>query len=733
MYWYDSAFPKISSTAAPSVSPTASPVQSSAAPTLTNAPTIAPTNAPTINPSHPGDTNSPSCSPSSSIPTYEPSVNDTTTSLGGDSDDDGPSGDGIARVFTFLTGTVVLILGVSALFLRSPYTSELNELGPTAFEGIDLVLKSLNISLALNTLYTSGTSAASNNTVFPMILASRLIIAVFWVVFVILFSAPVRLFTSMKVVHLSVLLNKQAIRFKMSLTLYACLVTVGVLDLTLLRLLPWSKSLFTLHSKGYPDLLSIRVCMYGTVLSSFIQTVSLIPVLIFGGSSSNFDIGMGKSMVYLFFAISIFNTVRSFIAMILYIQMAVLDDMDMVLVTKRESQPSHCAQDLEEAGGNVMMTVSVDRMSGESPFALADVQVVPPPIMLEPEPALAAAIEDARIHAMQADATYTDERGIRFSAEHKFADQTLEVLRNQLRQKGEVPLEFIPLADLKAELAQIFACANSGEAYDENRLDFLLLCMDSNPEYKQEQELEKMHWREEVEPFAKDCLRQMRGFVPPNIFHASASTLAADGMSPALVKRIMTKKCLWLVRIPEEDIGKIHIAELSGRFNPEAQGLDIVEVGALYACIPAKLPNDSNGRKERWKSSIDANLKNLYKQMKAGTLGKGPLFRHPAYKGHESLYDPAEVAYVPTVVEPSAPPLSSEYGGNESLQISMHSDVSKQQQYQDIISTQRNPMAPSSAHTDEEVRSLGSEDSAKAKATLANLLAQKSSIRQSNT
>jgi hypothetical protein len=635
-------------------------------------------------------------------------------------------------IYTLLVGAVVFTLGGSALFLRSPYAADLNELGPTVLEVMDLTLKAVNVALALNTLYTSG-SVASNNTVFPMILASRLIIALFWIVFVVLFSAPVRLLTSLKFVHLSVLLNKQAMRFKMSLTLYACLVTIGILDLTLLRLLPWSRSQFTSHSKGYPDLLSIRVCMYGTVLSSFIQTVSLIPVLIFGGNSAHFDIGLGNGMVYLFFAISMFNTVRSFIAMILYIQMAVLDDMDMVLVKKGDATFSRGDEedDLEQvSSGNVMMTVSVDRTSSNGPFVMADAMITPPsvPTILQPEPAIVAAISDARKYAIEADAAYTDERGIRFSAEQKFADQTLEVLRNQLRQKGEVPLEFIPLADLKAELAEIFASANSGAPYDEDRLDFLLLCMDSNPEYKLEQQREKQLWREEVEPFTKDCLRQMREFVPPHIFHASSSSLAGDGMSPALVKRIMTKKCLWLVRVPESDIGKIHIAELSGRFNPEAQGLDIVEVGALYACVPPKLPNDSSGRKERWRSSIDANLKNLYKQMKAGTLGKGPLFRHPAYKGHAPLYDPAEVAYA-APVEPSAPPLPLD---DDSVQ-SSSSEVSKKQMYEEAVSTtQRNPLVQSVSHSEDEVRSLGSEDSAKAKATIASLLAQKSNRQSKN-
>ncbi len=56
-----------------------------------------------------------------------------------------------------------------------------------------------------------------------------------------------------------------------------------------------------------------------------------------------------------------------------------------------------------------------------------------------------------------------DDRGIRFSTNTKFADQTLNILREQLKKEGKQPIEFIPLPDLKAEVEYLFSFANTGK------------------------------------------------------------------------------------------------------------------------------------------------------------------------------------------------------------------------------------------------------------------------------
>ena len=204
-----------------------------------------------------------------------------------------------------------------------------------------------------------------------------------------------------------------------------------------------------------------------------------------------------------------------------------------------------------------------------------------------------------------------------------YADETLELLKSQLKSKGIVPLEFIPLADIKAEVASLMEQANKGEPFDDARLDYLLACMELNPEYQKEKEEEAQRWRDEIGPYSRECLQTMRAFIPPSIFSCSVDSLISDfNFSRELAKRLMTKKCLWLIRILKSDIERIHEAELMGRFNPESQGLDIVETAAIYAAIPQKFNKDATGRKEAWRLSLEKNLKDMYKQHKAGTLLK---------------------------------------------------------------------------------------------------------------
>ena len=74
-------------------------------------------------------------------------------------------------------------------------------------------------------------------------------------------------------------------------------------------------------------------------------------------------------------------------------------------------------------------------------------------------------------------------------------------------------------------------------------------------------------------------------------------TGVAVGYSRELAKRLMDRKCLWLVRMSAADIQRIHEADLMSTY--VFQGLDLVELSAVYAAIPAKFSNDAYGRKVR--------------------------------------------------------------------------------------------------------------------------------------
>jgi hypothetical protein len=83
------------------------------------------------------------------------------------------------------------------------------------------------------------------------------------------------------------------------------------------------------------------------------------------------------------------------------------------------------------------------------------------------------------------------------------ADSHLEVLRQQLQLAGIRPLEYIPLGEIKTELAEMMVRVNAGESFDEARLDHLLQCMEINQEYIAEKKVELLRWREKIASFAQ--------------------------------------------------------------------------------------------------------------------------------------------------------------------------------------------------------------------------------------
>lgn len=66
----------------------------------------------------------------------------------------------------------------------------------------------------------------------------------------------------------------------------------------------------------------------------------------------------------------------------------------------------------------------------------------------------------------------------------------------------------------------------------------------------------------------------------------------------------------------------MHEADLLNKFNPLSQGLDIVEIAAIYAQLPPKFLVDPSGKKERFRESIIAHLKELLAKKEAGTLSR---------------------------------------------------------------------------------------------------------------
>lgn len=108
------------------------------------------------------------------------------------------------------------------------------------------------------------------------------------------------------------------------------------------------------------------------------------------------------------------------------------------------------------------------------------------------------------------------------------------------------------------------------------------------------------------------CLREMRALVPPDILQSSVQSMMDDGMPKSIanrycevgfpyvcnVGRLWSKRVLWLLRSHPDDIKRIHIADLRSKYSN--QGLDIVEMRAVYLCLPVEFDNDGDGKKVSW-------------------------------------------------------------------------------------------------------------------------------------
>jgi hypothetical protein len=229
-----------------------------------------------------------------------------------------------------------------------------------------------------------------------------------------------------------------------------------------------------------------------------------------------------------------------------------------------------------------------------------------------------------------------------------YADEDVEVLEQQLKAHNIQAARFIPLPVLKSELSVIMSKMQSNEPFDERRLDYLFRCLAFNKDYIAEQQEEHRLWQESVSSLTNEYLVQQRAYIPVDIFSASLENLVQRGLTTGLAKRLLTKKCLWLLRMPKENIAKLHEADLMGRYNPQGQNLDIVELLAIYAACPTKFDLDTTGKKEAWRAALEESVKAMMKQKDANNL-IGSKLRNPVYKGQSGMFPGAEM-YVPAVV-----------------------------------------------------------------------------------
>lgn len=414
------------------------------------------------------------------------------------------------------------------------------------------------------------------------------------------------------------------------------LTCVSMMDPTLLAFLPWKMSDFASNSDGFPNMRLFKLLMYQEAFFAALIciAIALAPMRFTFVSTTAFIlniIGFLATVVNIVFKLKIKNISQ-------YNSVAVTEHLfaSEAVVSLMHFRANDKYQELDDDGFGGVGTngSSSPRERSSSIDNEATKQ------RLKELAILKAEIEEYR---------RKEEEEKRLAAlRNPYADEDVEVLEQQLKAHNIQAARYIPLPVLKSELSLIMSKMQNNEPFDERRLDYLFRCLAFNKDYIAEQEEEHRLWQESVSALTNEYLQQERAFIPADIFSASLDNLVSRGVSTALAKRLLSKKCLWLVRMPKDTIAKLHEADLMGRYNPQGQNLDIVELLAIYAACPKKFDLDTTGKKEAWRVALEDSVKAIMKQKDANNL-IGSKLRNPVYKGQIGQF-PGDEMYIPAIV-----------------------------------------------------------------------------------
>jgi hypothetical protein len=221
----------------------------------------------------------------------------------------------------------------------------------------------------------------------------------------------------------------------------------------------------------------------------------------------------------------------------------------------------------------------------------------------------------------------------------KTLQQQVALLKRQLQESGQQPVEFVELSVARDRMQQAVQRLMGGEEAAEKDIERWDKAIRMNPEYQKEMEEKAKQWEIDQQPINHQCLMKMRSLIPPNVSSTTLAQMLADGLPKTIANRIWTKKSLWIINTHPDDTRKVHIADLNTKYGN--QGLDIVEMRAIWANLPLEFDNDGDGKKAQWRGLFRQKLEELTVKEASNRLSAMEK-RNPAYKSHDSLsvYDP---------------------------------------------------------------------------------------------
>jgi hypothetical protein len=450
---------------------------------------------------------------------------------------------------------------------------------------------------------------------------------------------------------------------------FSLIVVAALFDPSILKLLPWKRTSHTAQAEGYPSLKVIYGCLHFPLAGMVFQTIGTLMLLISRGENAEFITSL------ILFILSVLLTIYHGTGVFVMVFLVKIDTLQhLVVVNVNDALEANSGLDrMDSLARKTSRTVSTNsfgiqlstwlpRLSnldnrdshrsrhGSTMNDSIDTTSNPLHIIkelkeeLEIERRLRLASETYQRAVTNKQETLTGKLAT-IETEQSHVQKDLDILSSQLNRHGLQALRYMPLDEIRGEMQLIFNQINEGNThYDERRLDYLLACLEINPDYIREKQQATKAWVQKTRVYIDDCYQTMLGFVPPNIFQITFTEMLEEGLPKAIANRLKNKQCLWLIRLDRGDLQKLHEAMLLGRFNPDGQNLDIVELAAVYAALPETFLNDPFGKKIQWKEKIEESLKKMVTDKQNGQLSKskerfsGYLNAIPPYVGRQTMH-----------------------------------------------------------------------------------------------
>jgi hypothetical protein len=385
-------------------------------------------------------------------------------------------------------------------------------------------------------------------------------------------------------------------------------------------MLPWQYSLFVEKSDGYPTMQIYQICIVSKTLYNIAVAILIL-------ISLRQDI-----FTDITFILSLLISLYGFSNLVIQLKIDDISKYDMILVAKDKK--------ISDKDNNDSIVINDVEMP-DNPIILA--AIIDADVMIEmAKPSIVTIEDDANYNEQyRKSETFLCDNEHFFTSATKYADKQNELLRMQLKALNITPLEYMPLDELKKQIEKLVEKLNSNHVIseDENkRLDYLLVCLGSNPEYIAEQEKELQLWYEKSRVFIEESAITMRNIIPPDIFHCSITNLKEKyDMNASLAKRLFDKKCLWLIRMSPDYISKPHEVDLLNKYSYQAQNLDVMELSAIYGCLPNTFLNDGFDRKKKYKSDLLIEIRKMLSLYNDNKLPSNKI-RNPVYKNCKQLF-----------------------------------------------------------------------------------------------